>query len=775
MSFDTYRQRLLDAASNKVKERCLTKKNCAKLESQKWRQKYMRTQSYKDEYRAKLSRDQTYNYLLSSEGYAEILDYYQLHSETIDQLLASSVLPTNTAVETLEKHKRILTMINIPSVIDSMTQFYQQAIDRLMNILRSTPIKYYQPVSYQPQYIYRVHTLDLRHFPDFIEVFEKNKAFVQLFPSVPSGEQRIREGFVNHVLKRIEKQSANPIGKKRRSALCRNINQIADQYQVVEKISKLFTNKINIYSIVDCIQQNPTYQNQGEQFAETAKKIMNLKDEILKQIPDNYTQLFPEARLMKRKFVLHIGPTNSGKTYEALQCLSQAKSGAYLAPLRLLAYEQFDKMNKAGIPCDLLTGEESIQIPNAKHISSTIEMADLNCHYDVVVIDEAQLISDKDRGHSWTKAILGILADEIHICAAPHAQQLLEKLIKKCDDVYTVHKTHRQVPLVRDSNNHFVFPKDVQPHDALIVFSRKQVHAVASELQANGIKCSMIYGNLPYDVRYNEARKFYEGVTDVVVSTDAIGMGLNMPIKRVVFLQTEKFDGTVRRALKPEEVQQIVGRAGRFGIYDVGTYNTIGDLQQLEKDVQAEVPPLTHASIDFVPSLLDLDVDLSFILRKWNELTEKRGFKKADISIEIDLCQRLEVMTKDKKLIYELITIPFNENNSAIYSKWLTMSRKVINGQATQLSDMKLIYSEASSLSELELTYQLCDLYYAFCRKFWHTPEMIEYTLYHKAHISHLLIAKLDQQAAERRICKICGRPLPWNAKYNTCPECYFL
>lgn len=56
---------------------------------------------------------------------------------------------------------------------------------------------------------------------------------------------------------------------------------------------------------------------------------------------------YPEARAIQRKVVFHAGPTNSGKTYHAIQRYLAAKSGVYCGPLKLLAHEIFEKSNTA--------------------------------------------------------------------------------------------------------------------------------------------------------------------------------------------------------------------------------------------------------------------------------------------------------------------------------------------------------------------------------------------------------------------------------------------
>ncbi|MBP3894866.1 MAG: hypothetical protein J6D07_00210, partial [Mogibacterium sp.] len=165
-------------------------------------------------------------------------------------------------------------------------------------------------------------------------------------------------------------------------------------------------------------------------------------------IPSHYPDLFPLARAMRRHFILHIGPTNSGKTHDAIEALINADSGVYLAPLRLLAYEQYDTLNRAGAACTLVTGEERRVVDGAQLRSSTIEMLDFKKRYDVAVIDEAQMATDDERGGAWTAAILGVRAKEIHVCSAPSAETLLKRLVSECGDTCEVVRHERKTPLV---------------------------------------------------------------------------------------------------------------------------------------------------------------------------------------------------------------------------------------------------------------------------------------------------------------------------------------
>src|SRR4051794_27405552 len=135
-----------------------------------------------------------------------------------------------------------------------------------------------------------------------------------------------------------------------------------------------------------------------------------------------FERLFPVARGMGRRLVLVVGPTNSGKTHWALEALRKAPSGLYLAPLRLLALEVSDRLNRDGTPTTLLTGEEEVRVPDARHLASTIEMLDPDRPVDLAVIDEIQMLADPDRGWAWTAALMGVPAGTVYLLGAPEAR-----------------------------------------------------------------------------------------------------------------------------------------------------------------------------------------------------------------------------------------------------------------------------------------------------------------------------------------------------------------
>ena len=503
-----------------------------------------------------------------------------------------------------------------------------------------------------------------------------------------------------------------------------------------------------------------------------------VKDKILELVPARPELEFPEVREMHRHFILHIGPTNSGKTFRSLERLKLAANGVYLGPLRLLALEVFEQMQKYHVPCTMRTGQECIEEDGSRGMASTIEMADFDENYDIAVIDEAQLVADPDRGHSWTKAILGLRAPEIHICMSPAAEAVICHLIDLCEDTYEVERYERKTKLLCE-NKAFVFPDDVRQGDALIAFSKKSVLDVAGRLEEVGVNASVIYGSLPPEIRRRQMHLFHKKKTKVVVATDAIGMGLNLPVKRIVFLQAEKFDGVTRRLLTTAEVKQIAGRAGRFGLYPKGyvTATEEPDLAYIEERMADTEKPLTQVNLGFPQILLDIDAPMDELLEIWHSVTPSDPFVKENIDEALFLYDQAKLYKEwidgfqEKRTLYKMITCPIDIKDKKVVDLWLHYCKTYTAD--VSLERPVLCRDKKAGIQQYETYYKQLDLYYQFSHRMQKVIE--EDWLRREREKTEMKIMSYLTKGKQNYIarCRYCGKLLPLGSTFQVCDDCF--
>uniref|UniRef100_B3P1Y8 ATP-dependent RNA helicase SUV3 homolog, mitochondrial n=1 Tax=Drosophila erecta TaxID=7220 RepID=B3P1Y8_DROER len=331
------------------------------------------------------------------------------------------------------------------------------------------------------------------------------------------------------------------------------------------------------------------------------KKISDLRQ------PANW---YSNARAITRKIVFHAGPTNSGKTYHAMERYLSAKSGVYCGPLKLLATEVYNKANERGTPCDLVTGEERkfgiSEGSPANHVACTVEMTSVNTPYEVAVIDEIQQIRDPQRGWAWTRAFLGLIADEVHVCGEPGALNLLQKICETTGETVEVRRYDRLTELTVE-NTALGSLDNVVSGDCIVCFSKHDIYTVSREIEARGKEVAVIYGGLPPGTKLAQAAKFNDPTNSckVMVATDAIGMGLNLSIRRIIFYSLIKPSMNERGEREIDTISvssalQIAGRAGRFRTQWEHGYVTAfktEDLQTLQQILAQTPEPLKQAGL----------------------------------------------------------------------------------------------------------------------------------------------------------------------------------
>jgi len=365
--------------------------------------------------------------------------------------------------------------------------------------------------------------------------------------------------------------------------------------------------------------------------------------------------LYPVARQLKRKLYFYVGATNSGKTYKAMEELKKADCGTYLAPLRLLALENYENLKKSNIPASLVTGEEEIFNEEAGHLCSTIEMLNFNLEVDVCVIDEIQMLEDEQRGWAWVNAIVGTPAKKVIMTGSVNALDAIKKITSYLKEDLEIIKFKRINPLQLISKHTPL--RNIKKSTALITFSRTEVLALKNQL-SKYYKISVLYGNLSPEVRQDEARRFREGQTDLLIATDAIAMGLNLPIKTLLFITDTKFDGFRKRKLISNEIVQIAGRAGRYGHHEVGYIGatTKNVLEHITSEFDAPLhtikPPFgvkaTASQIEELSKHLKTK-SLTKILKYFSKYMKFDGpFKAVNLSSMIELAKILDMKSKLK-------------------------------------------------------------------------------------------------------------------------------
>ncbi|KAF7777881.1 hypothetical protein Agabi119p4_3953 [Agaricus bisporus var. burnettii] len=342
---------------------------------------------------------------------------------------------------------------------------------------------------------------------------------------------------------------------------------------------------------------------------------------------------------------MHVGPTNSGKTHHALRALAAAKTGVYAGPLRLLAHEIWERLNLGQIvplgveqppphanppppshpsqgaalytaPQDsrpstnskyaratnMTTGEEKKVVEHyAGLLSCTVEMLSSRMEYDVGVIDEIQMIGDPQRGFAWTSAVLGLSARELHLCGEASAIPIVQSFLQETGDDLEIRQYERLTPLLVEEESLGGDLSKVQKGDCVIAFSRTSIFALKTEIEKkSGLKCAVVYGKLPPEIRSEQAALFNDPDSgfDVIIGSDAIGMGLNLKIRRIIFSAVTKGDGasSSKVPLSISQTKQIAGRAGRYG-HSIDPSNSCGYVTTLHpKDLPFVKDALSHPS-----------------------------------------------------------------------------------------------------------------------------------------------------------------------------------
>lgn len=511
-------------------------------------------------------------------------------------------------------------------------------------------------------------------------------------------------------------------------------------------------------------------------------KLKKQREELLARTIRDFKNLFPLAREMNRKLVFHVGPTNSGKTYAAMQKLIEADTGYYLAPLRLLALEGYENLKKAGLEASLVTGEEQLIDEEAAHVSSTIEMANFQVDVDVCVIDEVQMIADPDRGWAWANAIIGIPAQTVIMTGSEDALSAVKELAEWLGEALEVVRFERKAPLIL--NHHPTSLKKLEPSTAIVAFSRRDVLSLKEQLSGR-YDVSVVYGNLSPEVRREEARRFREGESQILVATDAIAMGLNLPIRTILFARDSKFDGQSRRLLTPSEIRQIAGRAGRYGLHEEGYVGALtGPVLNTVIELIDEPAPQIHGPyrvmanfehIDLIAKIIETE-SLSEILGFFVKNMRFDGpFTAANIENMLEIAKMVDLYNLDLKTKYHLACAPLSLGSAyleSVFHRYLIALERHEAIPFPMPENLPTVAKTSDMLFEAEERVKEVSLYLWLSYRFQEAFVDTEHALKAREILNGFIERSL-RQGVFARACKRCGKPLPPNFRFGICQECF--
>jgi ATP-dependent RNA helicase SUPV3L1/SUV3 len=605
----------------------------------------------------------------------------------------------------------------------------------------------------------------------------------------------------------------------------KDINGVFIKNRIVDFKNKLeneIDNKIeeeyNKYKEITQTIKNEKYNMSFNPIKYSGKNNFSLFNEINRKIKESYAdisdiynklsfqnnigkrafaEMFPMARSRTRHFTFFVGETGSGKTYSAFQRLKGKDSGLFLAPLRLLALEGQETIEKLGYPCNLMTGEEQDIKENAVFCASTIEMLDLKEEYDILVIDECQLLFDPDRGWAWTQAIVGANADEIIVTGSEEALKAIKFLTEYTGD--TLEVVHLKKKTKLEKYPHKVkMMKDIPEHTAVVCFSKKRILELKNTFEKEtGKHASVIFGALSPETRKEEARRFREGETKVVFATDAIGLGLNLPIKNVFFDKIEKFDGKEEGIITSSLAKQIAGRAGRYGFFDTGYYGVFNNNHEdkVTELLKEDYPEHTNHFYYKIPFIVFEEISELIeskncfeIINKFIELYDlvEGNFIKMDYT---DLVYKASVIekqlsrSKNEDVIdlyekYKLIFSPLDVKNEDMKSffNYLIKEKLVTLKDFDFNKDFKTDIRSIRTMEDLNLIeykLSLLDAYNWLAFNFSDIFKIEEkYIKNEKSFLNELVMFFLKEDGQLYKKCQKCHTHIALG-KYNFCNPCY--
>ena len=411
--------------------------------------------------------------------------------------------------------------------------------------------------------------------------------------------------------------------------------------------------------------------------------------------------------MQKNKITAVLGPTNTGKTFLAIETMLSFQSGMIGFPLRLLAREVYDKIIQKIDPrkVALITGEEKIIPSNSRYFLCTVESMPINKNLEFVGIDEIQMCSDHERGHIFTDRLLNLRGEKLTMFMGSNT---IKNIISKLDgDIEFINKD-------RLSKLTYVGHKKIsriERKSAIIAFSTEEVYAIAELLRRQKGGAAIVMGSLSPKTRNAQVDLYQSGDVDYLVATDAIGMGINMDLDNVYFSNLKKFDGKKLRRLNLSEIGQISGRAGRY--LNDGSFGITGDAEEINSEA---IDLIENHKFEEIRVLFWRNTDLNFsnsnnLLKSLEEKPNKEWLRRIHecedekvlkYFLKNEQLQIVKQNTNHLKLLWECCQIPdFVKKNYGHHLEVVSKVFKFLIGKEGKITN-NYMKQQLSLLNKLE-------------------------------------------------------------------------
>lgn len=361
-------------------------------------------------------------------------------------------------------------------------------------------------------------------------------------------------------------------------------------------------------------------------------------------------------------------------------------------------------------------------------------MSSMMQNYEVAIIDEIQMVRDPERGWAWTRALLGICAEEIHVCGEKAAINLLMEILSTTGETLEI-KEYKRLTDLSIEDQALEKLDNVQPGDCIVCFSKRDIYHVSLTLERMGHNVATIYGTLPPATKLLQCNKFNDpnDPCNILVATDAIGMGLNLSIRRIIFYSlikpmfSEKNEKTLD-IISTSQALQIAGRAGRYNSqYSQGYVTTFKaeDLPILKEvlatnveDIEAAGLHPTYDQIEMFAFLLP-HATLSNLLDIFISLCQLNPFYfMCNIKSIKFLAGILEHISLDLRSRYVFCCAPVDSKSNFVCAMFLKFARQYANNQPMNVGwlcqTLKFPFRLPKNINELDhllSVYDTLDLY----------------------------------------------------------------